>query len=105
VAAQVAAQREEEWRKGSFCRSASEVQAEREARSRARSLFSRASQHAPEEQAVRVVDLARKIAVKSQLVLDATVAVGIPRRITHSSSLTRDDANKVQSYLESHNLL
>ena len=48
---------------------------------------------------VRVNDLAVECRVKSRLILDTAKAVGVQRRLSHSSSLGQNEADKVRSYL------
>ena len=50
-------------------------------------------------QDIRVNDLARELEVKSRRILEALTASGINRGKTHSSSLTRDEANTVRAFI------
>jgi len=51
---------------------------------------------------VRINDLARELEVKSKLILDVLLKVGIVERKTHSSSIEEDEARRVTKYILDH---
>ncbi len=53
-------------------------------------------------QKVRINDLARELEVKSKVILDLLVKVGVTEKKTHSSSIEVDEAERVKKYYAEH---
>ena len=53
-------------------------------------------------QKVRINDLARELEVKSKVILDLLVKVGVTEKKTHSSSIEVDEAERVKRYYTEH---
>jgi translation initiation factor IF-2 len=49
-------------------------------------------------QKIRINDLARELEVKSKMILDALIKVGVTEKKTHSSSIEVDEAERVKKY-------
>src|SRR5271169_1371106 len=49
-------------------------------------------------QKIRINDLARELEVKSKMILDALIEVGVTEKKTHSSSIEVDEAERVKKY-------
>ena len=53
-------------------------------------------------QKVRINDLARELEVKSKVILDLLIKVGVTEKKTHSSSIEVDEAERVKKYYAEH---
>src|ERR1039458_5771886 len=53
-------------------------------------------------QKIRINDLARELEVKSKMILDALIEVGVTEKKTHSSSIEVDEAERVKKYFAKH---
>ncbi len=53
-------------------------------------------------QKIRINDLARELEVKSKMILDALIKVGVTEKKTHSSSIEVDEAERVKKYFAEH---
>jgi translation initiation factor IF-2 len=53
-------------------------------------------------QKIRINDLARELEVKSKMILDALIKVGVTEKKTHSSSIEVDEAERVKKYFAQH---
>ncbi len=53
-------------------------------------------------QKVRINDLARELEVKSKVILDLLIKVGVTEKKTHSSSIEVDEAERVRKYYAEH---
>src|ERR1039457_2894264 len=53
-------------------------------------------------QKIRINDLARELEVKSKMILDALIKVGVTEKKTHSSSIEVDEAERVKKYFAGH---
>ncbi|MFI5117974.1 MAG: translation initiation factor IF-2 [Terriglobales bacterium] len=53
-------------------------------------------------QKIRINDLARELEVKSKMILDALIKVGVSEKKTHSSSIEVDEAERVKKYFAQH---
>ena len=53
-------------------------------------------------QKVRINDLARELEVKSKVILDLLIKVGVTEKKTHSSSIEVDEAERVKKYYSEH---
>ncbi|HVP55247.1 MAG TPA: translation initiation factor IF-2 [Candidatus Eisenbacteria bacterium] len=53
-------------------------------------------------QKVRINDLARELEVKSKVILDLLIKVGVTEKKTHSSSIEVDEAERVRQYYAEH---
>src|SRR5271167_3889901 len=53
-------------------------------------------------QKVRINDLARELEVKSKVILDLLIKVGVTEKKTHSSSIEVDEAERVKRYYAEH---
>jgi translation initiation factor IF-2 len=51
---------------------------------------------------VRINDLARELEVKSKVILDLLIKVGVTEKKTHSSSIEEDEAERVKKYYAEH---
>ena len=51
---------------------------------------------------VRINDLARELEVKSKVILDLLIKVGVTEKKTHSSSIEVDEAERVKKYYTEH---
>ncbi len=54
------------------------------------------------QQKVRINDLARELEVKSKVILDLLIKVGVTEKKTHSSSIEVDEAERVKKYYAEH---
>src|SRR5215467_7365085 len=54
------------------------------------------------QQKVRINDLARELEVKSKVILDLLLKVGVTEKKTHSSSIEVDEAERVRKYYAEH---
>ena len=54
------------------------------------------------QQKVRINDLARELEVKSKVILDLLIKVGVTEKKTHSSSIEVDEAERVRKYYAEH---
>ena len=54
------------------------------------------------QQKVRINDLARELEVKSKVILDLLIKVGVTEKKTHSSSIEVDEAERVKKYYSEH---
>ena len=54
------------------------------------------------QQKVRINDLARDLEVKSKVILDLLMKVGVTEKKTHSSSIEVDEAERVRKYYAEH---
>ncbi len=54
------------------------------------------------QQKIRINDLARELEVKSKVILDLLVKVGVTEKKTHSSSIEVDEAERVKRYYREH---
>src|SRR5271157_2700403 len=54
------------------------------------------------QQKVRINDLARELEVKSKVILDLLLKVGVTEKKTHSSSIEVDEAERVKKYYAEH---
>jgi translation initiation factor IF-2 len=54
------------------------------------------------QQKVRINDLARELEVKSKVILDLLLKVGVTEKKTHSSSIEVDEAERVKQYYAEH---
>src|SRR5215831_1814542 len=54
------------------------------------------------QQKVRINDLARELEVKSKVILDLLLKVGVAEKKTHSSSIEVDEAERVRKYYAEH---
>ena len=54
------------------------------------------------QQKVRINDLARELEVKSKVILDLLLKVGVTEKKTHSSSIEVDEAERVRKYYSEH---
>ncbi len=54
------------------------------------------------QQKIRINDLARELEVKSKMILDALIKVGVTEKKTHSSSIEVDEAERVKKYFAEH---
>jgi len=54
------------------------------------------------QQKIRINDLARELEVKSKVILDLLLKVGVTEKKTHSSSIEVDEAEKVKQYYQQH---
>ena len=54
------------------------------------------------QQKVRINDLARELEVKSKVILDLLMKVGVTEKKTHSSSIEVDEAERVRKYYAEH---
>ena len=50
------------------------------------------------QQKVRINDLARELEVKSKVILDLLIKVGVTEKKTHSSSIEVDEAERVKKF-------
>ena len=53
------------------------------------------------QQKIRINDLARELEVKSKVILDLLIKVGVTEKKTHSSSIEVDEAERVKKYYAS----
>src|SRR5450631_3964848 len=53
-------------------------------------------------QKVRINDLARELEVKSKVILDLLIKVGVTEKKTHSSSIEVDESERVKKYYAEH---
>src|SRR5450432_4107743 len=54
------------------------------------------------QQKVRINDLARELEVKSKVILDLLIKVGVTEKKTHSSSIEVDESERVKKYYAEH---
>src|SRR5271166_1814515 len=54
------------------------------------------------QQKVRINDLARELEVKSKVILDLLIKVGVTEKKTHSSSIEVDEAERVRKFYAEH---
>ena len=54
------------------------------------------------QQKIRINDLARELEVKSKVILDLLLKVGVTEKKTHSSSIEVDEAERVKKYYAEH---
>ena len=54
------------------------------------------------QQKIRINDLARELEVKSKVILDLLIKVGVTEKKTHSSSIEVDEAERVKKYYAEH---
>ncbi len=54
------------------------------------------------QQKIRINDLARELEVKSKVILDILIKVGVTEKKTHSSSIEVDEAERVKKYYAEH---
>src|SRR6516165_4960345 len=54
------------------------------------------------QQKIRINDLARELEVKSKVILDLLMKVGVTEKKTHSSSIEVDEAERVRKYYAEH---